>query len=225
MSRNTLTNYLKAAYSCESADANVTPSAVAARLGVSVSTASTMLGRLAEKGYLQHLGRGRSRLTRRGRAAAERVVRKHRLAETFLYRVLGYPLEDLHEEAMLLEGVMSDRLEAALDELLGRPERDPHGHRIPRGGRPTRQLSAKTAARSLVSAKPGERVRVVEIDDSTKEGVKCLRELGLLPGSTVTMEGRDPFGGPIWISQGKQRSGLGWGLASKVWVESVDASS
>lgn len=190
-----------------------------------MSTASTMLGRLAAKGYLEFVGRGRARLTRRGKAAAERVVRKHRLAETFLYRVLGYPLEDLHEEAMVLEAAMSDRLEAALDELLGRPERDPHGHRIPRGGRAARRHSPKTPGESLASARPGERVRVVEIDDSNKEVVKRLRELGLLPGSVVTMEGREPFGGPIWITQGKQRSGLGWGLASKVWVESVGASS
>jgi Mn-dependent DtxR family transcriptional regulator/Fe2+ transport system protein FeoA len=132
MSRNNIANYLKAAYVVQQTHRLVGPGDLAERLGVSVSTASVMLQRMASKGLVERVGRGSMRLTEKGREEAERVVRKHRLAETFLYRVLGYPLEALHEEAMQLEAAMSDRLERAIDSLLDFPEKDPHGHPIPR---------------------------------------------------------------------------------------------
>ena len=149
MSKNAITNYLKALYTEEASKGYVSTGSLARRLKVSTATASVMLRRLETDGVVRRLHRGSVSLTPKGRASAERIVRKHRLVETFLYEVLGYSLEELHPEAAALEAVVSDRLEERIDTYLGYPERDPHGHRIP----PTRQRRRKAtkAAESLPS--------------------------------------------------------------------------
>src|SRR5262245_48611046 len=129
------------------ADDAVPVSVLARRLGVSAPSVTNMLARLAEERLVELGPRGAARLTASGERAAALVLRRHRLLETFLARVLELDWSEVHEEAEELEHHVSDRVMAALDRLMGHPSEDPHGHPIPdRNGRLARRALAPLAA-------------------------------------------------------------------------------
>ena len=140
MDRTTKTNsesvddYLKAIFhlGCDGT-AVVSSGAIAQRLGVVPASVTNMVQRLAGGKlpfliYERHSG---ARLSNRGRRRALEIIRHHRLIETFLFRELGYPIEELHNEAERLEHFISEDFERRVAEKLGNPQTDPHGHCIP----------------------------------------------------------------------------------------------
>ena len=104
---------------------------LAAELGVASPSVTAMIKRLQDGEFVDRAGRRELRLTESGELAALRVVRRHRLLETFLNQMLGMPWHEVHSEAELLEHVLSDRLEERIDAALGHPTHDPHGDPIP----------------------------------------------------------------------------------------------
>ena len=104
---------------------------LAERIGVSASTASESIRKLADQGLVDHEKYGAVTLTEAGRRAALAMVRRHRLMETFLVRELGYSWDEVHDEAEVLEHAVSDRMLDRIDAKLGHPTRDPHGDPIP----------------------------------------------------------------------------------------------
>jgi DtxR family Mn-dependent transcriptional regulator len=169
-------DYLKAVYGAgEWTGTGTTTSALAARLGVSPSTVSEMVRRLAAGGLLAHERYGLVTLTPAGRTAALAVVRRHRIVETYLVERLGYTWDEVHEEAELLEHAMSERLLARMDAALGHPERDPHGDPIPRADGTVPQPPAVP----LADLAPGARGRVARISDSEARVLRYLTELGI----------------------------------------------
>src|SRR5687768_13453216 len=125
-------DYLKAVWelAADSGDAASTKG-VAARLSVSSASVSNMFARLQEMGLVRYERYRGATLTDRGREEALRLVRRHRLIETFLLEHLGYDWQEVHDEAERLEHAVSDEFTERLAELLGHPERDPHGAPIP----------------------------------------------------------------------------------------------
>src|ERR687898_2309692 len=125
-------DYLKAIWdlAVDSEDAASTKG-VAARLSVSSASVSNMFARLQEMGLVRHERYRGATLTARVREEALRLVRRHRLIETFLLERLGYDWQEVHEEAERLEHAVSDGFTERLAEFLGHPERDPHGDPIP----------------------------------------------------------------------------------------------
>src|SRR5262245_23844196 len=124
-------DYLKAIHSLGGADRMVSPVDVAARLRVRAPSVTGMLKRLADAGWIEYeSGRG-ARLTEPGIVEARRVIRRHRLVELFLTRVLGLDWSEVDAEAERLEHAISPRLEQAIAAHLGEPLEDPHGHPIP----------------------------------------------------------------------------------------------
>ncbi len=133
-------NYLKAILALGGAEAvdggparRVTSKALADRLGVAPASVTNMLQKLAGTAlspvlYERHRG---VQLSDVGRRRALEVLRHHRLLETFLFEVLDYPIEEVHDEAERLEHFISERFEERIAAKLGHPERDPHGHSIP----------------------------------------------------------------------------------------------
>ena len=125
-------DYLKVIYGhTEWQPEPITPSQLAARLGLAPSSVTEMVKKLVAAGHVEHAPYGAVRLTEPGRAEALRMVRRHRLVETWLVRQYGYGWDEVHDEAEVLEHTLSDRLLEAIDEQLGHPERDPHGDPIP----------------------------------------------------------------------------------------------
>src|SRR5688572_31705168 len=132
---STVENYLKAIHQGQSAltgdDRLVPMGQVASALNVTPGTATTMVKALAESGLAEYEPYSGVRLTAAGEKLAVLVLRRHRLVELFLVQVLGMNWDEVHEEAEQLEHVVSDRLIERIDEMLGRPEFDPHGDPIP----------------------------------------------------------------------------------------------
>src|ERR671913_70190 len=176
-------NYLKAVWEIAGSGAASTKG-VADRLSVSSASVTNMFARLQVMGLaLYEPYRGAS-LTRRGLAEALRLVRRHRLIETFLLEHLGYSWQDVHEEAESLEHAVSDEFTERLAELLGHPARDPHGDPIPAADGTLILESSKP----LSEAQVGRRVRIVKVDDDNASVLHHLGERGLVPGRTVSVK-------------------------------------
>ena len=129
---------------------------LAAALGIAPGTATTMVKALAESGLVVYEPYNGVRLTSAGEKLAARVLRRHRLIELFLVQVMGMKWDEVHDDAEQMEHVVSDRLIERIDEMLGRPEFDPHGDPIPDRGWPARASSARDAAH-LPAAHAGDR--------------------------------------------------------------------
>lgn len=134
--RNTesVDDYLKAIYALGGDERRwVGGSELAARLDIAPASVTNMLQKLAlqPKSFVDYKRGEGVRLTAAGRRRALEIVRHHRLVETFLFEVLGYSIEELHDEAERLEHFISEKFEERIAERLGHPECDPHGHCIP----------------------------------------------------------------------------------------------
>lgn len=174
-------DYLKAIHSLGGAESLVSPVDIAERLGVRAPSVTGMLKRLAEAGLITYESGHGARLTEQGTAQARRVIRRHRLVELFLTRVLGLDWSEVDAEAELLEHAISPRLEQALAAHLGEPLEDPHGHPIPT---PEGNLT-KRALQSLDRFRPGQRVIIREVADDNPERLRRWQTLGLTPGAIV----------------------------------------
>ena len=124
-------DYLKALLALAPAGEPVGTSRIAARLKVSAPSVTNMLARLTAERLVRYAPRAGARLTPSGRRAALDIVRRHRILETFLVRVLNLDGSEVHADAEILEHHVSDRVLAAIDRIVGHPDQDPHGRPIP----------------------------------------------------------------------------------------------
>jgi DtxR family Mn-dependent transcriptional regulator len=211
----TLEEYLEAIYKL-SALGEVRPTAVSETLGVSGPTVTATLKRLEERGLVERPGGGVV-LTEAGREEALSIVRRHRLAESFLVDVLGLGWDEAHEEACRLEHALSPRVQEALERFLEYPERCPHGHPIPDA-----DLSiASEAGVELAGLSPGDRARVVSVPEDDDEVLRHLYGLGVTPGAEVFVLDAAPPDGTLLVRVGDSDTPVGVGLASSVRVEVV----
>jgi DtxR family Mn-dependent transcriptional regulator len=163
----------------------MTSSQLAARLGLAPSSVTEMVKKLTVQGYVEHALYGTIVLTPRGRAEALRMVRRHRLIETWLVSEFGYGWDEVHDEAEVLEHVLSDRMLDAIDERLGHPTADPHGDPIPGAD----GAVVPTRGRRLSEIESGGPVRVVRISDSDPAVLRLLEGRGIGVGSSVEPNG------------------------------------
>lgn len=180
-------DYLKAIHLLGGADGTVSPAEIAARLGVRAPSVTGMLKRLAEAGWIDYTTRTGATLTPKGRDEARRVIRRHRLVELFLTRVLGLDWSEVDAEAEALEHAISPRLEQAIAAHLGEPLEDPHGHPIPTSDG---QLSRRDFRR-LSEFRPGQCVLIREAQDDNPARLRRWRDQGLTPGARVFVRGFD----------------------------------
>jgi DtxR family transcriptional regulator, Mn-dependent transcriptional regulator len=202
-------DYLKTIWALQTRGDPVTTGGVAAQLGVSSPSVSGMLKRLHTDGLVVRHASGDIGLTEQGQRHALRVVRRHRLLETFLAQVLHMSWDEVHDEAELLEHAVSDRLEARIDAVLGHPARDPHGDPIP----PQDGDHEERWAQPLAGAKLGAGFVVERVSDRDSAALRYLAELGIGPGVRLLVEERAPFGGPLWVRIGDRREAIGPQLA------------
>ncbi len=190
-------DYLKTIWKLTSRGTRATPLLIATRRAVSGPSASIMLRRLVEAGLVVRGLAGAVELTARGEEAALHVVRRHRLLETFLVQVCGLAWDEVDAEAEVLEHVLSSRLEARIDELLGHPTRDPHGDPIPRPGA---AQHAEDWADPLSDAAEGSCFLVERVSDRDPAALRHLASVGVRPGVLLHVGRREPFGGPLWVT-------------------------
>ena len=192
--------YLETIYELEEAGIVPMRARIVERLGVSAPSVSETVKRLEREGYLTLDESKAMVLTESGRKYATDMVRRHRLAERLLVDVLHVPWHQVHEEACRLEHAISDNLERHLVALLDDPGTCPHGNPIPG--------SANTAPHvdtvALMTAPDGatEVRRIDEQLETDAAGLLLLEKSDLMPGSKVTVTGRDVDGVYVTTSAG-----------------------
>ena len=198
-------DYLKAIHSLGGAKKRVSTNELAERLGVRAASVTGMIKRLSEAGWVGYVPSRGVKLTQQGIGEARRVIRRHRLMELFLTRVLGLDLSEVDAEAEALEHAISPRLEQAISAFLGEPMEDPHGHPIPtkEGKLVQRNL------RPLNSFVKGDSVIIREVQDGDPVRLKRWSELGLLPGVAVKITDRQDLDGVFTLTVGKRDLVLG----------------
>jgi DtxR family Mn-dependent transcriptional regulator len=209
-------DYTKAIYALElRASDPVTTNALAERLGVTPGSASAMVKRLGELGLAEHRPYHGVSLTEQGRRVALEVIRHHRLLELYLVESLGVPWDRVHEEAEVLEHVLSEELEELIATKLGDPTHDPHGDPIP-----TRDLRIEEGpTASLQTLSPGENATFTRVSDSDPEMLRFLAERGIAPGDELEVIDKQPFDGPLFVRFGDDVHVLGGTLARAMRVE------
>jgi DtxR family Mn-dependent transcriptional regulator len=208
-------DFLKALFDL-APDGTPTPtSRLARRLGISAPSVTNMLGRLRAEGLVRHVPRGGAWLTARGTRSALHVLRRHRLIETYLVRVLRLDWSAAHDEAEVLEHGVSDRVLAALDRQMRHPREDPHGHPIPdaRGRLARRRLLPLTALPEGASG------TVREILDRDRGHMARWKQAGLVPGAGVRMRAIQPVDDLFVLDVGGRRMVTGSEGLNGVMIE------
>jgi DtxR family Mn-dependent transcriptional regulator len=209
-------DYAKAIYALETRDdAAVSNNALAERLGVSAASASAMVKKLAGLGLVRHEPYRGVRLTEQGLKIALEVLRHHRLLERYLAEELGVPWDRVHDEAEVLEHVLSEELEELIAAKLGHPTRDPHGDPIPT---PDGQI-VETPTQALHDLAPGSNGVFVRVSDSDPEMLRYLAARGIKPGDDFEVVEKQPFDGPLFARFGDQVHVIGGALAAAMRVE------
>jgi DtxR family transcriptional regulator, Mn-dependent transcriptional regulator len=209
-------DYAKAIYALELRGGEpVTTNALAERLRVTPGSASAMVKRLGELGLAEHRPYHGVLLTDPGRRVALEVIRHHRLLELYLVESLGVSWDRVHEEAEVLEHVLSEELEELIAAKLGDPTHDPHGDPIP-----TRELEIEEGSTdSLQTLRPGDRARFTRVSDSDPEMLRFLAERGIAPGDELEVVDKQPFDGPLFVRFGQDVHVLGGALTRAMRVE------
>lgn len=198
-----------------------TTSSLAQHLRVTPPTVSAMLKRLDAHGLVQRGADHTATLTAHGADHARAVIRRHRLLETFLARVLDVPWDEVHAEADVLEHAVSDRLLVRIDEHLGHPASDPHGDPIP----PPSGSHSEQWGQRLDRAHPGVVFRVERVDDRDSAALRYLASIGIGPGVSLEVVERAPFGGPLWLRVDGNEAAVGDQLATLVYGRSEPATT
>ncbi|MEZ5313353.1 MAG: metal-dependent transcriptional regulator [Thermoanaerobaculia bacterium] len=220
MATSTVEDYLKQILLEQQAagEERVSTGRIAQGLSVTPGTVTSMLKTLADGGLVDYEAYGGVRLTEAGMRLALHVLRRHRLVELFLVRVMKYDWSEVHEEAELLEHAVSERLIERMDEMLGRPAVDPHGDPIPSAA-----LAVETADHPPLSAgEIGGRYRVARIADQTPHFLRLAEKLGLRPGRRLRLVAIDEAADTLEVELERgRRASLGLRAAAKVFVERI----
>jgi DtxR family Mn-dependent transcriptional regulator len=217
---STVENYLKAIYLGEGA---LTPPSrllpmgqLAGALGVAPGTATTMVKTLAETGLVEYEPYAGVALTKAGQKLAALVVRRHRVIEMFLVRMMGYGWDEVHDEAEQMEHVVSDRLIDRMDEMLGRPEVDPHGDPIPTPD----GIVKPQPMQSLLTCPLATPVTITRVIDQDKVFLRFIENHNLKPGESIEVEARDAASDSVRVrGRDEQRITIGTKAASKLLVQ------
>ena len=226
MPSSTVENYLKQIYLEQvglreregDAQGLVSMGRLAGAMAVTPGTATSMIKTLSEANLVDYEPRSGVRLTHAGEQLALHVLRRHRLVELFLVKVLGLDWSEVHDEAEHLEHAISEKVIERIDAFLGHPSVDPHGDPIPT----SKGKLATPKLESLAECEVGRPVRIARVSDQEPAFLQFLHRSGLTPGVAVTVSGRDGNADSVVLkTPGKGGVTLGTAAASKIWVEGV----
>jgi DtxR family Mn-dependent transcriptional regulator len=194
---------------------SATTSALAEEMGVSLPAVAKMLGRLHRAGCLKREPYQGVSLTPEGEREALRSIRRHRLLEVFLVKVMGFGWDETHDHSHALEGALNDTLEDRMDEMAGHPTRCPHGEPIPsKDG-----VMPIIHDMSLIECEPGAKGTLSRVTTHDPDALRHLAGLKLMPGAPLTLKARVPIQGTVRVATGSTEHVLGNKLASVIYVE------
>jgi DtxR family Mn-dependent transcriptional regulator len=209
-------DYLKAIYGLGESGDPASTSAIADALEIQPASVTGMIKRLAEAGLLEHVPYRGVRLTKHGVKEALRVVRRHRILETYLCERLGYTWDDVHGEAERLEHAASDELIEKMAAALEFPRHDPHGAPIPTVAGDIESTGLSTLADAL----PGARLRIRAVRDEDSAHLRSMAAEGLVPGARVLVAKAQRVDGAIEfrLGSGKEPRSVEGSLARQIYV-------
>jgi DtxR family Mn-dependent transcriptional regulator len=215
LNHQAIEDYLKTIYDLAETESPVSTSRIAEAREVKPGSVTSMLQRLAKLNlvhYEKHYG---VTLTKAGRKIALEVIRHHRLLELYLMEALDFSWDEVHEQADVLEHVISEKLEERIAVALGHPTVDPHGSPIP--GKDGTIISVET--QPLTSLEAGSKAQVARIvDDANSKMLRYLADLGLVPGAEIQVTELAPFDGPLTVLIEGERTIVGHAVADSVLV-------
>ena len=210
-------DYLKAVYALTERGEPAATSALAEALDIQPASVTGMIKRLDDEGFVEHVPYRGVRLTEAGSREALRIIRRHRVLETYLTNRLGYSWDDVHYEAERLEHAASDELIDRMAAALEDPSHDPHGAPIPtRAGE-----IAPTDFVPLADAPEGVALEIKAVQDEDSELLRSMESLGLRPGALITIVSRTPLYGPLSVTvEGDEVTGeiIAHELAERIFV-------
>lgn len=215
-------DYLKAIYSLCLNGGTASTSAIADVLDIQPASVTGMFKRLAESGYVDHVPYRGVELNESGRREALRILRRHRILETYLTQRLGFPWEAVHKEAERLEHAASEELIERMADALGNPGHDPHGAPIPT---PQGEVEP-TLPFTLAEVGIGEAVEVRAVRDDDSAVLLAAQEARLLPGARVQVLGRGTETPALEVQVHSPEAGrtiISLELAGRVFVTRVDS--
>jgi DtxR family Mn-dependent transcriptional regulator len=210
-------DYLKSIYKLQEKGGKVSTGILAEYLNVRPASATGMIKKLKTMKLVSHKRYQGVTLTDAGKAIALEIIRHHRLLELYLYKALGVPWDGVHEEAEKLEHVISEDVEARMDEFLGYPTADPHGAPIPdKNG-----VVTQTAYVPMTDLCSGQSCIVAEVSDTDSAMLRHLGSFNLYPGTAFRVIEVAPFEGPYTIDVAGQQVVIGREVAKHIFVEDV----
>ncbi|MFZ6030790.1 MAG: metal-dependent transcriptional regulator [Chloroflexota bacterium] len=213
-------DYIKHIFALSENGQPASTNALAETLDIAPASVTGMVQKLAAfdpplVDYRKHQG---VTLTAAGRRAALQVIRHHRLLETWLVQSLGYTWDEVHEEACRLEHAISEKFEARIAAVLGHPHRDPHGAPIPDAN----LVMPDDEAYPLSSLRPGQQAVVLRVGDESPPFLRHMAELGLVPGSRLTITAYSSFDNNLTIEVAAHAPVvLGLAVTFKIFVEKI----
>ena len=210
-------DYLKSIYKLQEKGGKVSTGILAAYLNVKPASATGMIKKLKTMNLVSHERYRGVTLTDAGRAIALEIIRHHRLLELYLVKALGVPWDGVHDEAEKLEHVISEDMEARMDEFLGYPTADPHGAPIPdKNG-----VVAQTEHVPMTTLQNGQSCVVAEVNDADSAMLRHLGSLNLYPGTAFQVIEVAPFDGPFTIVVADKQVVIGREVAKHIFVDNV----
>ena len=212
-------DYLKHIHEMSANGAPASTKDLAARLGIAPASVTGMIQRLSKADpalvyYQKHQG---VTLTEPGNRAALEVIRRHRLVETWLVQALGYPWDEVHEEAERLEHVISANMEARIAAALGFPSRDPHGDLIPSA----ELVMPAEDLRPLSTLRPPQKGTIVRVHSEDSSLLRHLEGLGLVPGAQLTVITHSRYDDNLTVECNQKSLVIGPAITSKIFVNLV----
>jgi DtxR family transcriptional regulator, Mn-dependent transcriptional regulator len=190
-------------------------------VGTSLQAASRMVGRMKDRKFLEHELYKGVRLTAEGEHIAMPALRRHRLVEVFLVRVMKYGWDEAHDLSDQFELGINDHLEDRLDDLTGHPTRCPHGEPIPS----KEGVMPEVHDTSLANLQPVVQCRISRVRTHNPDELRYFAEMGLVPQAEFELRNRIATHGPFRIQFGKREHVLGHNLAAALYVETLPSQS
>lgn len=214
-------DYLKAIYGLTERGEAASTSAIAELLAVQPASVTGMVKRMAESGLLEHVPYRGVRLTGRGQRESLKVLRRHRIIETYLCERLGFAWDHVHGEAERLEHAASDTLVEHMAAALGFPSHDPHGAPIPTSAGEIEETDFATLADAL----PGAELRIRAVRDEDPARLRSMEAQGLTPGARLRVETHEPEGRvTVWVGgDGGRVQSVRADVARRVFVVAEEA--
>ena len=207
-------DYLKTIYQLATGGSPVTTSQVAGAMSCRPASVTNMVKRLSDLKLVEYQRYKGVRLTPAGTRVALEIIRHHRLLELYLSEVLGYTWDKVHEEADILEHVISEEFEEKIDQALGYPRKDPHGDPIPtKKG----EVDPERLGR-LWDMVAGQKTRVRRVSDKDPNVLRYLATIGIFPDVKLDLVRRDPLNGPVYVRVNGVEHGLSEEMARQIFV-------